>query len=206
MNWNFLLLFLASCQAFEPLLKFRDLITRNHLKVSTVFHCNNLNFKGKKRISRRKSLQQVLTDLLELNAAQMNLGRSLQVLNLEDDSEVEEFLRFKPFHTNVFLNAHCAGSLELLLEKMSELKLINESRRLFVHGNQSIRILGNQNINLDSEVLVFGEDGDYQVKSLERWRGSKVHVSKIEETEVKSKNYDLERMVLFVTFTVSQVS
>lgn len=106
---------------------------------------------------------------------------------------------------DVILDADCSDYSEKLLNKMSELKLINGSRKLFLHGNQSSSILRNQNINLDSEVLILNENGLFQVKSVEQWRGSKLHITKIKNSMMRRKPFDLEGIALFIIFTVSKM-
>lgn len=138
--------------------------------------------------------------MLKLNEAHVNTGRTIQVLNLNDSQEFTEF--FKNIQSqNVLLDLGCES--KALFNELSNRKLLNGSRRLYLFGslNESLDLLRLQNINIDSHVTVISEKALYVIKSVELRRGTTLHVSS--GNSLGKKKIDLEGNTVFVAFTVS---
>lgn len=145
-------------------------------------------------------------------------------MDINEAANIEEFLEYRTYFTNVFLNLDCSQS-EKVLSLASDYGLLNETRRFVLAGNlnRSLEVMKNQNINVDSQILLvarkdhdeLSEDYDvFEFSSSNLRRGYKLNVNKVGEYHNQKLNMlnqesvrrraDLEQIIIPTCIYVSK--
>lgn len=143
---------------------------------------------------------------------------------------MQDFLEFNPISSHVFVDLDCPESLKVL-QALSERRFFNASRRFVLFNepgtlNASLNLLGQQDINVNSEMLLVIREGDletedvlkvneveykiYQISSPGTRNGGRLRAVKVGNVSSKGHlslrrhkpNYDFEGTVASVAINV----
>lgn len=87
------------------------------------------------------------------------VNQTIHIRSLDVERDFEEFLRYKPYFTYVYLDLRCSES-ENLLRVVAHQKLLNATRHFILFGdnlNNSLAKLRTQDFRVDSKVLLILE-------------------------------------------------
>lgn len=114
---------------------------------------------------------------------------TLKVYKIKDEVDRSSFLESKGYNQQVILDIDCSES-ETILTALSDKKTLNGSYSILAFGtdwDNSLEILGRQNINYDSKVLFIFDRSDqvtdhfeiFDIYSLEHLRGTPLNIDLI---------------------------
>lgn len=139
---------------------------------------------------------------------------SIEFVNI--DIESDKFVAIRNYDANILLDLECESATKVL-ELTTEKRLFNSSKNFILFGksfNESLEILGEQDININSKVLLITKEDNvdkiYEIKSPERLRGAPLHaipIGKYEFGKLTIKpskiSFDLAGNTVFVGINVS---